>query len=46
MTNINTGVNDLIIVGVQKSCEEAEEIQDIMVISIVAHRFRNLIIRK
>jgi hypothetical protein len=40
------GVNYLIVVGVLKSWEDAEEMQDIITTSTVAHRFRNLIKRK
>jgi len=46
MTNINTGSNNLIVVGVLKSWEDAQEMQDIIATSTVAHRFSTLIKRK
>ena len=46
MTNINMGNNNLIVVGVVTSWEDAEEIRDIIATSAVGYRFSKLVKRK
>jgi hypothetical protein len=46
MTNINMGTNNLIVVGVLTSWEDAQEMRDIIATSTVGCRFRKLIKRK